>query len=102
MFRDKRIEILNRTDGHKDKYGIWHQGQLETVDSMLVTLQPITRKIVKRDFGLDIDVEYRVICDVNTNICDGSIIRYNNKLFKIEKLLPWESHYDFIIGDYDE
>ncbi len=101
MFYDTKIDILYTGNGYKDEYGIWHDGELVSIKNIDCDIQPITKEISMKVFGISENVKYRIFCNVVDSIDIGTIIQYNNKLYRVISLLEWD-YFDFIVGDYDE
>lgn len=100
MFYDKSIDIMKKNEGYKDEYSIWHEGTLISIKSIDVDVQPITKQIAFRDFGVDEDVKYRIFSDVINDLDINMIIKYNDKFYRVISILSWEDYIDFIVGDY--
>jgi hypothetical protein len=98
MFYDKTIDIMSHTDGYKDDFGIWHNGSLVHDKLVECDVQPITKEIAFKTFGISENVRYRIFCDLIDGIKIGGIIQYNDKQYRIISLLEWD-HLDFIVGD---
>ncbi|MDF2589833.1 MAG: hypothetical protein K0S41_3674 [Anaerocolumna sp.] len=99
-FYDKDINIINKTEGYKDAYSIWHDGSYSVIKTLECDVQPITKEIAIRDFGIDKVVKYRIFCDYSDLIEVGTIIQYLNHYYRVESIISWD-YLDMIVGDYN-
>jgi len=101
MFYTKQIGIYTQSLGYKDEYAIWHDGELTITETIDCDLQPITKELAFKIFGIDENVKYRVFCGLFDNIKIGTIIQYIDKKYRVISLLEWDDYKDFIVGDYN-
>lgn len=93
MFYDKEIKIYIYGT-YDDEHGISRTGYklLETDESIMVDIQPYSSEKAKKDYGYNIVTTKRMFCDVIAEIAESSIIQYNNKFYKVQKI-PWDDGY---------
>ena len=93
MFYNKEIQIYIYGD-HDDEHGISRDGYilLATEEPIMVDVQPYSSEKAKKDYGYDIVTTKRMFCDVIAEITESSIIKYNNKFYKVQKI-PWDDGY---------
>lgn len=100
MFYDKKINIMKYVEGYKDDFGIWHNGSLVIDKIIECDVQPITKEIAFKVFGVDENVKYRIFSDPDVNFKVGTVIQYNDKQYWVISLLEWD-YFDSIVGDYN-
>lgn len=100
MFYTKNIEIMAESEPYRDEYGIWHEGELTTFKTIDCDIQPITKELAFKEFGTEEEVKYRVFCPIN-QINVATILKYDNKYFRVVSLMKWGNHIDLVMGDYD-
>ena len=101
MFYNKEISIIEETEGYVDDYGIWHDGEMEVVDTIDCDVQPANAKQIYDDFGYQGVARFRVFADLNDHINLGAIIQYKGKNYKVIRLNSWDDYMDFIVDDVD-
>ena len=62
-------------------------------------VQPIDEKGYKYTWGQDIKSNLQVYCDEILNVDD--VVIYNNKVYKIEKKIPWDDYNIYAILEAD-
>ena len=98
MFYNKTLKIANVSVGYTDDYGIWHDGETSFGDDIECDVQPMTKELAFKIFGVDINVKYRIFTDVVFE--PGVIIQYASKLYRVISVLQWDDYCDFIVSDY--
>ena len=101
MFYTKQIGIYTQSAGSKDEFGIWHEGSLYISKSIDCDVQPITKEIAFKRFGITEDVKYRMFCELIEGVETGVIVQYKDKPYRIVSLMEWDDYISFIVGDYD-
>ena len=100
MFYSSVIGIVTKTEGQTDEFGFWQPGQLTVSKTISADVQPITREIASRDFGYDENVEYRIFSNPYP-FKIGDLIEYEDKKYKVVKLLKWETYTDMLVDAHD-
>ena len=98
MFYNKTLNVAVVEDGYTDEYSIWHEGATSFGDDIECDVQPITKELAFKIFGVDINVKYRIFTDAVFEV--GAIIQYAGKLYRVENVLNWDDYCDFIVNDY--
>lgn len=65
-----------------------------------VNIQPITEESKAREWGSDIEAQYNVYTDDYFNVDD--LISYNDKAYKVVKVIDWQSYRLLAISVTDE
>ena len=65
-----------------------------------VNIQPITEQSKTMDWGSDIEAQYNVYTDDYFNVDD--LISYNDKAYKVVKVIDWQSYRLLAISVTDE
>jgi len=97
MFDDYKVGIYNKPPGTKVG-GIFIPGTLAWVKDIMCDMQPYSRALLLKNYGYDIEVNYRIYIDYfEKNIKIGTILRYTDKYDKevsLEvKAIPWAEEY---------
>ena len=101
MFYTKTIDILGFADGETNEYGMYVKGEEQTLDTIKCDVQPITRQLANKEYGLDEDVDYTIFCDPHDSLGTSIIIKYNDKNYKIKEVVKWDDYWILIVGDTD-
>ena len=102
MFYTKTINIYVDSQPSIDEYGIVHKGELTLVDTLLVDVQPIDRLRSQKEYGVDINISWRIFSPLNQYIIDGAYVEYKGKMYKILNAIEWDDYIEFLIGDLDD
>lgn len=102
MFYNKTINIYVNSQPSVDDYGIVHKGELELVDTLLVDVQPIDKLRSQKEYGVDINVSWRIFSPLNQYIIDGAYVEYKGKMYKILNVIEWDDYIEFLIGDLND
>ena len=98
MFYNKTLNVAVVSVGYTDEYGIWHEGATAFGDAIECDVQPMTKELAFKIFGVDINVKYRIFTDTVFEV--GTIIQYTGKLYRVSNVLQWDDYCDFIVSDY--
>lgn len=98
MLYDKSIDIMSYTEGYKDNYGIWHNGTSLVGKTIECDVQPITKEIAFRDFGIEEKVKYRIFSDLDESIKVNATIQFKGVAYRVINIIEWD-YLDFIVGD---
>lgn len=80
-----------------DTYGIARESYnlLTTTNPILVDIQTYTdSKTEKKYYGYDLEITLRMICDIIPEITESTIIKYDSKYYKIQKIIKYEDYLD--------
>ena len=102
MFYNKLINIYTKAEPSIDEYGIVHEGELELVDTLYADVQPMDKLMAQKDYGINIDISWRIFSPLNQYIIDGAYIEYKNKMYKILNLMEWDDYIEFLVGVIDD
>ena len=102
MFYTKTINIYVDAQPSVDEYGIVHKGELELVDTLLVDVQPINKLRSQKEYGIDIDISWRIFSPLNQYIVDGAYVEYKGKMYKILSVIEWDDYLVFLVGDLND
>jgi hypothetical protein len=103
MFYNKCINIYIEAEPVTDEYGIVRRGELELVDTLMVDVQPISKKIAQEEYGIETGVSWRIFSPLNIYILQGAYVEYRGVMYKIlDGLLEWDDYIEFLVGDIDD
>ena len=88
MLKNDTITLTNQGVGTQDIYGNYIPG-VNVSKPMRVNVQPYSRELLLKAYGYDIEVTKRVMCEVDTDIKEGSIITYKGIDYEVKKI-PWD------------
>lgn len=97
MLKRDRVTLINTSEGTTDEYGGYVVGT-ETSETLMCNIQPFSRELLLKKYGFDIEVTKLMICSVDNDIKEGSIIIYNKKKYEVKKI-PWDvSHFEVMLN----
>ncbi len=102
MFYNKEINIYIDPEPSVDVFGIVRKGELELVDTLLVDVQPVNKLLVQKDFGIDVDVKYRIFSELNEHILDGSYVEYKGSMYRVLSIIEWDDYVEFFVGNLND
>lgn len=95
FFYNSKITLLKESAGEM-YHGIYTEGAT-TQKEIICDVQPSSRQQTLTEYGEYIEAEYRVFCDVDTDIKVGMKVLYNGTEYTIENLTDWETYYILVI-----
>lgn len=104
MFYDKEISILEDS-GYLDENGLWVEGEATVVKTIDCDVQPYNKELAYRDYSFEEDVKYRVFCDPNPLIKNGTQVGYREQfkdedtIFNIVKIVSWDGYWVVLLDD---
>ena len=104
MFYDKEISILENI-GHFDENEYWVKGDTTIVKTIECDVQPITKELAYKEYGLNEDVKYRVFCDPDPLLKNGIQVSYLEQfaseptIFNIISIIPWDDFWVVLLDD---
>ena len=90
-FYDKEITILEAQERIELDGGIVHENLTEKA-KFLGNVRFNAQSILQNEIGLTLDADITITCDKATDITLGDIVSYLGKRYKINNLLPSDSH----------
>jgi hypothetical protein len=64
---------------------------------MLVGIQPCTDLKEVEKYGYDINVTRTMYCDITDELKESTLIKYNNRLYKIQKIVEYEDYLECLL-----
>lgn len=97
MIKSHKVGVWNKTPSTKIE-GITIPGVLTWVKDIYVDIQPYSKALLLKEYGMDIEVIKRVYIDYfDSNIKIGSVFRYIDGYGKVVDLLvkaiPWDDQF---------
>ena len=90
-FYDKEIQIGTRNGGLDEDTGLYSKGELESF-TINCDVQPLDTTKDVDESGKLIDAQYKVFCDVDSDINIHSEITYKDDLYSIVKITDWDDY----------
>jgi len=103
MFYDKQISILTQASGTTNDYGVYVEGKETVLQTIVADVQDYNKELLFKQYGYDLDCQYRLFCDTNSNIQEGVIIQYSSLRYKVMKIM-WDDNgfMDFVIDRQED
>lgn len=95
-FYNKQISLMAETGGYM-YHGSWVEGELKEAKTISCDVQPANREQIYKDYGYFIECSKRIFCDVDGDIDVGSLVKYDNQLYKVVKIIKWDDYMDVFI-----
>jgi hypothetical protein len=97
MIKRDRVGIYNKTEGQKNEYGVWVEGELEFIKNIDVDIQPYSTELLLKEYGYNIQVTKRIFADSDPNINIGTVLKYLNKQniienYDVRQIIDWDTH----------
>lgn len=102
MFYTKTINIYVDPQPSVDEYGIVRKGELELVDTLYTDVQPIDRLRSQKEYGIDVNISWRIFSPLNQYIIDGAYVEYKGKMYKVLNVIEWDDYLEFLVGDLND
>lgn len=100
MFYDKKITLTLTKKGKVNDMGIYEPSESSVYKTIHCDVQPYSKDRLYRDYGFDEEVKYRVFSDpYPDDIKNGVTVKYNNKDYKIVRVIEWDDYFDWMIDD---
>ena len=97
MFYDFNIEIYELIPSKSNTGKITNT--INLLSSAICDIQPYSRELALKDYGIDENVTNRLFMDLNQDIKIGNIIKNEDKYYIIKAFLKWE-HMEVIVDEY--
>lgn len=109
MFYNKKIDIYTKEEGHFDEDEFWIPGTgLAVAKTIECDVQPITKELAHKEYGLDEDVQYRIFCDPDPLLKNDTQIGYREQfaeedgMYLIISIVRWDSYWILLINGVDK
>lgn len=97
MLKKYKVTLKNTSEGTTDEYGGYVPG-VETTKILYTDIQPFSRELLLKKYGYDIEVTKLMLCDVDDDIKEGSIVVFKGKDYEVKKI-PWDDgHYEVVLN----
>lgn len=90
-FYTKKIDVYTYGP-YVDDNGITRTGYSLALSNIMCDIQPISAEKVEKVFGYDLSITKQIFLDIVPEISESSVIKFNGKDYKIEKLIEWDSY----------
>lgn len=100
MFYDKKVKLYKKGNVVVNDYGVVDRGEDIFICDMKVDLQPYSRELLKRDYGIDEICSKRIFCDFNDNVKSNRVVVYKDRKYSIVALVEWDDYMDVILNEY--
>ena len=90
-FYTKKIDIYNY-GSYVDDNGITRSGYTLASSNVKCDIQPISAEKVEKVYGYDLSITKQIFLELEPEVLESSVIRFNEKDYKIEKLIEWDSY----------
>jgi len=102
MFRDKTIEVWeSNAETTIDEYGTRSKGNPTRRKTFLGTVQPFTRELLLKKYGYDVIVTKVIYCDIDKDIKEHTILKYNDDFYKVKKIMEWSYHMEVFCDKWE-
>lgn len=98
MFYDYEVELFKKGTTTINDYGVPITSQPMLIKTIECDIQPTSKELLKREYGVDEVCTKRMFCDVDFNIINDRIIKYKNEDYSIVALIDWEEYYDIFLN----
>ena len=88
-FYDYTIDIYTYSDDNYDENGVSIDGYSKKM-TINCDIQPTGTEKIKKAYGYDLEANFEVYSDEELN--ESDIILWNNKTYKIQKVIPWNDY----------
>ena len=88
MLKIDRVTLVNKAIGTQDEFGGYVAGK-EISKDIWCDFQPYSRELLLKRYGFDIEVTKLMICDIDKDIKEGSIVLFNDISYEVKKI-PWD------------
>lgn len=96
-FYDKEITIYNKINTI-DEEGNEIIGSKELKSTIICNITPTSNTLIKEKYGLDIEANYLITCNVKENINLNDICEYLNVEYVVTGIFNFDTHKKIIIG----
>lgn len=94
----KDVYFTTIVSTHRNKIGQLEKGYIKDKEYKC-NIQPIDEKALKNSWGYDIKSRIQLFC--NENLLVNNILVNDNKVYKIEKKIPWKDYYLYALLESD-
>lgn len=97
-FYTKKIDIYNHKKYIDDK-GVTRTGYILALQGVECDIQPINAEKVQAVYGYDLTITKQIFIDIVPELAESSIIKFNNKEYKIEKIIAWDTYWQIGVSE---
>lgn len=84
-------ELLGYDDWGRPLYGDPQQIPFQ------MEIEPYSSELAKTNYGITVEVNYRMFTNPDSNLKLGSEIKYREEEFEIQKVWDYDRHYELLI-----
>ncbi|MBM7836438.1 hypothetical protein [Clostridium sardiniense] len=96
LLNDKYFTTITST--HRNKIGQLEKGYIKS-EEFPCNIQPIDEKAIKYTWGSEIKSNIQLFCEQDLLV--NNILVNDNKIYKIEKKIPWRDYYLYALLESD-
>lgn len=97
-FYTKKIDIYNLAKYVDDK-GVNRTGYILALEGVKCDIQPINAEKVQTLYGYDLAITKQIFIDIIPELSESSIIKFDNKDYKIEKIIAWDNYWQIGVAE---
>lgn len=90
-FYDKTVEVMSNQTTTDAEGGVSYKG-LAVTGSFNGNVNFSNCKKIQEEYGLDYEIDISITADTDTSISINDIIKYNDVIFNVTDILPFDSH----------
>lgn len=100
MFDNKKVDIIQNSDGYFDEMGTWHDGIESITRTIYVDVQPYSKELAYREYGYNEEVCNRMFVD-NTiyTFKLGDTVKFEDTNYIVKKILEWDGFQEVLINN---
>lgn len=98
MFYDYEVELWKKGETIINDYGVTITSKPTFIKTIKCDIQPTSRELLQREYGIDEVCTKRMFCDNDTSITNNKIIKFKNEDYSISALIEWEDYYDIFLN----
>lgn len=100
MFDNKRVDIIQKSEGYSDEMGTWHDGIENVVKTIFCDVQPYSKELAYREYGYNEEVTNRMFVD--NYIYEfklGDTVKFEDVNYIVKKVLNWDGFQEVLINN---
>lgn len=91
-FYDKTIDVLTNSTITDIEGGVSYKGTTTVVSSFNGNVSFANCKKIQEEYGLDYEIDISITASTDTSIAINDIIKYNDVVYNVNDVLPFDSH----------
>lgn len=100
MFDDKKIDIIQKSDGYPDEMGTYHNGTENIVKTIFCDVQPYSKELSYREYGYNEEVTNRMFVDnVIYKFKLGDTLKLEDVNYIVKKVLDWDGFQEVLVNN---